>query len=244
MKALCQISPFVMLFVITGCVTLYKPNTIQSPLPKEKCELHASASLGLSGSGLLNPGAAYALTDHAGLMVNGMYHHRNLGTIDSSDEKLNIFFGEAGAGYFTSFGSNKSGLFQCYSGVGLGSSSDRIDNPNTLSPEVNAKYYNLFIQPGLAFTNKNFEVAFDIRANYVCLYKIHAFMYDQFDFRNTNFQYHSDTSLSFINLEPTITIKAGGVRLKGILQLGTTIPTVHSKSYFDVNTASMLMLTD
>jgi hypothetical protein len=242
MKTSIQLLSFGMLLIITGCVTLYKPNAIHSPMLKEKGELNTSASTGLSGCGLYNIQAAYAISNHAGVMIDGMYHNRHLNSADSSVEKLNMFFGEAGAGYFTTFGDKKNGLFQCYSGGGYGITTDKISNANQPYPEVNAKYFNIFIQPGVAFTNKNFEVSFDLRANYVRLFNIHAYLYDKFEWWNTDFKFYSDTTLDFMNLEPAVTIKAGGEKLKGVFQLGLTIPTINSNSYFDLNTSSMLLV--
>lgn len=196
--------------------------------------------LELTDSGLYNLQSAYAITNHIGIMMDGMYHNRHISSADSSVEKLNMFFGEAGAGYFSTFGKKKNGLFQCYGAGGYGVTSDKIDNTKQLYPEVNAKYLNIFIQPGLAFSNKNFELALDLRVNYINLFNIHASLYDKFEWWNTDFHYYSDSSLYFINLEPTLTMKAGGEKLKGFLQLGVTVPTINSHSYFAVNTSSML----
>jgi hypothetical protein len=241
MKSSVQILLFGMLIILAGCVTLYKPNAINSPLLKEKGELSSTAALGLSGSGLFNLQAAYAISNHTGVMIDGMYH-RHVNRADSSVEKLNMFFGEAGAGYFTTFGNKSSGLFQCYGGAGYGFTSDIIRNPGSPYPEVSSEYSNLFIQPGLAFTSQYFTVAFDLRANYVHLFNIHAYLYDKFEFWNTQYIYYSDRTLNFMNLEPTVTLKAGGDKMKGFVQLGVTVPTINSDSYFDVNTSSMLLV--
>lgn len=230
-----------MLLSITGCVTLYKPNAIHSPMLKEKGELNSTASLGVSGCGLYNLQVAYAISSHTGVMINGMYHNRHKSSADSSVEKLNMFFGECGAGYFTSFGNNKDVLFQCYSGGGYGITTDNMNNTNQPNPEINAKFFNIFIQPGLAYTGKYFQVAFDMRANYVRLFNIHAYLYDKFEWWNTDFKFHSDTTLDFMNLEPAVTIRVGGGKLKGILQLGATIPAINSSKYIEVNTSSMYL---
>ena len=245
MRQVIQLVLIGFLLLTTGCVTLYKPNTVYSPLLKEKGELNTSASLGISGGGLYNLQAAYAITDHIGLIGDGMYHSRIAKTNNSTDsgyEKLNIFFGEAGAGYFSKFGGEKNGLIQCYGGSGLGRTSDRIFNTSTPNPEVNAKYFNVFIQPGVAYTSKYVELAFDMRANYVQLYKIHSYLYSKFEFWNTDFHYYSDTTLNFVNLEPVITIKVGGDKLKGVVQFGATIPSIHPKSYFAVNNSALLLV--
>lgn len=231
--------------IFTGCVTLYKPNVVHSPLLKEKDDLHVAASLGLSGSGLSNLQGAYAITDHAGIMANGMHHQRKLTSLDSSatqSEHLRILFAEAGAGYYSTFGNEKDGLFQCYGGGGYGETNDRIEGLGHPMPEVKAKYFNVFIQPGVAFTSKRVELAFDLRGNYVRLFNIHAYLYNEFDWWNTDLNFYSDTAVSFLNMEPAITIKAGGEKLKGILQFGVTIPTIHAKSYFAVNNGSLLLV--
>lgn len=242
MKNTVQIIFPLLISTFTACVTLYKPNVIHSPLLKEKGELNTCASLAVSGSGLFNIQSAYAVSNHAGITVDGMYHNRRFQGADGSIEKLNIFFGEAGAGYFSTFGNNKSGLLQCYGGGGYGSTTDKMNKANQYTPEVDATYFNVFMQPGIAFINKNIEVAFDLRANYVRLFNIHANLYNQFEWWNTDFHYHSDTTLCFVNLEPTITFKAGGKRLKSILQFGATVPVINFHSYFLANTASMLGL--
>lgn len=234
---------YILPFLFSGCVTLYKPNTINSPLLKEAGELNVGGALGISGSGLLNLQASYAPINRIGIMINGMYHTRRTSTLNVSDsgiEKLNILAGEIGAGYFKTFGNNKHGLFQCYSGGGFGSANDRIDR--FYRPEVSAKYANVFLQPGIGYTGENFDISFDLRGNYVQLYHIYASFYSEFKFWNTDFRYHSDTSLNFVNLEPTVTIRAGGKSLKGVLQLGATIPTINSEAYYSVNTASQLIL--
>ncbi|MCX6225532.1 MAG: hypothetical protein NTV01_12415 [Bacteroidia bacterium] len=242
MKTLVQKLLFGLIFTATGCVTLYKPNAIHSPLLKEKGELNTSGSMGLSGTGLINLQAAYAISNHAGILADGMYHRRQINSADSSVEKLNMFFGEAGAGYFTTFGDKNTGLFQCYSGGGYGFTTDKMYDAGQSYPEVNARYFNIFIQPGLALVNKHIQIAFDLRMNYVNLFNVHASLYDRFEWWNTDFHYYSDTTLSFVNLEPTFTMKAGGEKLKGILQVGVTIPAINSHSYFMVNTSSMLAI--
>lgn len=240
MKSVAHIVPFGILFLFTGCVTLYRPNAVYSPLLKEKGDLNTSGSVGLSGCGLYNLQAAYAISEHTGIMVDGMYHRRHISSDDASVDKLNMFFGEAGAGYFTPLGKKKIELFQVYGGGGYGITTDKIDNAVQPQPEVNAKYFNIFIQPGLALTSRNLQMAFDWRVNYVHLYRIHASLYDKFEWWNTDFKFYSDTSLYFINLEPALTVKAGGEKLKGTFQFGITIPAINSHSYFMANTSSRL----
>jgi hypothetical protein len=227
--------------LLSSCVTLYKPNAVHSPLLTEKGELSVATSMGISGSGLLNLQSAYAISDHTGIMLNGMYHHRTSSSADSSVERLNMYFGEMGVGYFSTFGKLKNGLFQCYGGGGSGYTFDKIDYPNQSDPSVHANYVNLFVQPGIAYVSDYFQISLDLRANYLYLFNIHAYLYDHFEFWNTDFKYYSGAHLDFMILEPAITIKAGSPKLKGVLQLGAIIPTVNPNSYFEVNTGSYLV---
>jgi hypothetical protein len=227
-------------FLLSSCVTIYKPDLVQSPLLKEKSDFNANAAVALSGAGLYNVQAAYAVSDHVGITANGMYHYRKTESDNSSTEKLNILYAGAGAGYFAPFSSGR-GLFQCYGGIGFGGSQDKINTaPNP--PEVTARYHDIFIQPGVALIRDNFEMAFDLRCRYVNLTNIHAYLYDEFEWWNTDFRYYSDTSFYFVNLEPTFTMKVGGEKIKGFLQAGLTVPTVHSDSYFLANTSSMMII--
>ncbi len=241
MKTTVKIFSFGVFLLFTGCVALYKPGTIHSPLLKEKGEFNATAAAGLSGTGLASLQAAYAVSDHAGLMIDGMYHGRKYGNPETASEKLTILHGEAGVGYFTTFGNRQNLLFQCYAGCGYGKTSDIIDNPGQQNPEVKADYFNLFIQPGVAIISNHVELAFDLKSDFVQLFNVYAYLYDQFEWWNTDTRFHSDTTINFMNLEPTLTLKAGGKKLKGFVQAGLTIPVVHADSYFDISTESMLI---
>ena len=242
MKTTANLFSFGVLLIFTGCVTLYKPNAIHSPLLKEKGEFNTSAILGLSGCAATNLQAAYALLDHTGIMIDGMSHFRHTNKEESVDERLNMLFGEAGVGYFTKFGNPSNKLFQCYGGCGYGRTSDVIDYNDQPDPQAKASYVNLFFQPGVAIISNRFELAFDLRANYIQMFNINAYLYDQFEWWNTDSKFHSDTTLNFMNLEPTITLKTGGEKLKVLLQTGLTLPTINRSSYFGVSTTSLFLV--
>ena len=93
----------------------------------------------------------------------------------------------------------------------------------------------------MGYVSKNIEVALDLRDNYVCLFDINAYLYNKFEWWNTNFNYYSGATLDFMNLEPSLTLKAGSDKIKGIIQVGVIIPAINSKSYFDVNSSSLLI---
>jgi hypothetical protein len=242
MRYFIQIWLFLVFITLTSCVTLYKPNAIQSPMLQEKGDFSGTGSLGVMGIGSYNLQAAYAVSGNTGIMIDGMYHNRDTKSGDNLTEKLNLFSAEAGIGHFRTFGEKKNQLFQFYGGGGYGFSSDKMYNTSNPNPEVNANLFNLFIQPGLVLVNPNFSIAFDMRVNYIHLFKIHATMYQNFEWWNTDFHYYSDTTLNFATLEPTITMKIGSKKLRGIVQFGATIPAINPHAYFMANTSSLLLI--
>jgi hypothetical protein len=240
MKTAKNILLFGATLILTGCMTLYKPNAIHSPLLKEKGEGNTSISLGISDCGLFNAQSSYAVSNHAGILADVMYHYRSYDYSDSLVEKLNIVFGETGAGYFNTLGNKKNLLFQCYAGGGYGSTADKIHGSNSSNPEVSAKYCNFFIQPGLSYFIKHIKIAFDLRTNYIHLFQIHAFLYEKFEWWNTEYEFHTDAVLDFLNVEPAVTVKIGGSKLEGVVQFGITIPTIKTESYHEVSSSSLL----
>lgn len=237
---------FIILFCssLTSCITLYKPNTLNTPLLQEKNEALVGVGLGLSGNGLLNIQSAYAIGNQTALMLNGMYHTRSNDSVNSGasgNEKLKMYTAELGLGYFKSLNEKKSGLFQCYSGAGFGYTEDKVQG-NTLKPYITANYANLFIQPGIAATNKNFDVSLDVKANFVQMFNVNSYLYTQFEWWNTDFVLHQDTSFNFINIEPALTFRLGDNRIKGFFQLGVILPVYNAENYFAINTSSYLLI--
>jgi len=240
MKSVKFLQIFFLSLISTGCVTLYKPNLVYSPLLNAKGDFSASAALGLSGSGLYNIQGGYAVSDHMAVTVDAMYHHRFSNGSDSSKEIMNMYFAEVGAGYYKSIFKDQNGLFQMYGGGGIGNSKDVIHMVNQTNPEAKSNYYSLYLQPGIAIIKENFAMSWDVRFEYVNLYNIEANLYEQFEWWNTDFRYYSDTTMNFMYVEPVMTIRVGGNRLKGVFQAGIIIPTIHSDTYFMVNTSSLL----
>lgn len=228
MKPLAIKSFFVLLLLTqAGCVTLYKPNAINTPLLKQQGDFKGTVGVGVMGNGLLNMQSAYGLTNHVGLMLNGMYHYKHSATDSVIIGKHNQYFGEAGAGYFTAFGARNNGMLQCFGGGGFGYTNDYYSHTDENHARSTATYYNYFIQPGIAYASETAEVAFDLRCNYVSIFNIRS-----------SDAFYNDTTFSFINIEPTLTLRAGGKKLKGFIQTGLTIPAYNSDAYFSANNAN------
>ena len=220
--------------LLTGCVTLYKPNITHSPMLTEKGQGHVSTAIGVTGCGLANIQADYAISKHVGIMANGMYHYRSnnvyLDTLLGT-EKLNIFCGEAGFGVFDKIGNSNLLFMNCYAGGGYGKSEAKID-PGSNPPRINAEFYDFFIQPGFIFTKRYIDMAVDMRFKYVKMYNIESFNYMAFDWWENNVNLLSQPKLDFVLFEPSFTFSGGGEHLRGVLQAGLVIPIVNSESYF------------
>ena len=207
---------------LTGCFTIYKPNAVQSPMLKEKGDLTISGSVGLVSTGFMNVQTSYAVDKHIGIMANGMLHSRN-DTRDSLKDFLNIYSTEMAIGYFDKPESNDNVQYHCYLGGGIGNSKHILTGTTDKSPNVTSRYYNYFVQPGVTFFGKGVDVGLDLKANYVKLKYFNSDIFKRYNLWPDEWMSH-DTALSFMNVEPAVTVRLGNDRFKGIAQLGFTIP--------------------
>ena len=132
--------------------------------------------------------------------------------------------------------------FHCYVGGGLGNSKDVLNGNINNPPKITSRYFNCFVQPGVTFFQKGIDVGLDIKANYVRLKYFNSDIFNRYDLWPDEWMSH-DTALSFMNVEPAVSLRVGNERFKGIAQFGFTIPTLHSQNYFTVNTQSLFFVT-
>lgn len=224
----------ILTYLLSSCVTVYRPVVINSPVLQDKGEGNIAASIGLLGDGLYNLQSAYAVSDKLALMLNGMHHAKSYGSMSADSGKIRFFSVESGVGYFRNLNPAKSILFQCYTGPGLGRTKS-INTGNSSTVDFSAYYASFFVQPGIAYTEDNFDAALDIKANYLWMYDIHGRLYSEFEFWNTESQQVNNMMLHLINLEPAITIRGGGKKIKGVFQSGLVIPLYKSKNYLVMN---------
>lgn len=103
------------LFVMSGCTSVYMPNVPNVPMLTEKKEISAGGHITLKGN--ISFTAAYAVSDHFAVMLNG--------SILDKQGKKNSFqhdLLEVGGGYFTTFGPENRRILEVYAGYGGGSS--------------------------------------------------------------------------------------------------------------------------
>jgi len=211
MKTLLQLSALFTILGLNSC-SVYQPNGVNTPLFSKKGQTAINANVG-SGANLQ---AAYALSDHIGIMANGFWGNSEV-TINNDDKrkgKGSLF--EAGIGYFTQ--STGGFAFETYAGGGVGNVHiDRTISSTNVTKKFETSATKLFVQPSVGYVRKHFEVAFTPRLS-ALNYKKPTTTYSASELTADKFVNIDQTTWLF--LEPTLTIRAGGQRLKGQIQLG------------------------
>ncbi len=209
----------------------------------EKGQGHVTSSLGITGCGLANVQADYAVSNHIGIMANGMYHYRsNTIYTDTSTgtEKLNILFGEAGFGMFDKIGNSNSMALQCYTGAGYGKSEARIIGNYITEPSITGNFYSIFAQPGFIFKQRFIDLAVDMRFKYVKMYDIESVDFQAFEWWEDDNDFATKLDVDFMLFEPSFTFSGGSEHFRGILQTGLIIPIVNSEAYFGTSSFSFI----
>lgn len=192
-------------FLLGSCAPAYVPNVISTPLLSNKGEMQFSVNTGIAG---FDPQFAYAVTDHIGVMVNGSFANW---TSDSTDNYHKHKFLEIGTGYYTKLG--ESARFETFGGVGFGNLHANYSNDLWISrATVNSTRF--FIQPTIGATTKVFDGSFATRVAYVSLTQ-------------------DEIKGSGIFLEPVLTGKIGYKNVKGVMQLGLSLPFNHNDLIFN-----------
>jgi hypothetical protein len=186
---------------IASCNVAYRPSMVNTPLFTEKGEVAFGASFN-------NVQAAYALTNHVGIMANGYLQQSNV-EINETGEGGTGYLGEAGIGYFTLL-DNQHLVFETYAGAGYGGLNlytNFRENNVMQKREFDANGTKIFIQPGIGYKLPYFEVSGAIRYTNINYNNIQLTNYTDARMREDNLQNLGNTSFTF--LEPTVTIRAG-----------------------------------
>lgn len=179
-----------------SCAPVYVPTVINQPLFKEKGDFKASLHGGISG---WDAQTAYAVTDHVGIMAQGSFENFNS---DETDDYHHHIFGEVGGGYFKALG--QYGRFEAYGGAGIGKI-NVLNGSGYLEDYSDAVFGKVFIQPGIGFASDYVDFSFAPRI-------VWADILNQSAHRSRFFA------------EPAITGKVGYKKVKGVLQLGFSLP--------------------
>lgn len=197
------------LILLQACVPMYyAPNAHNVPLLKEKHELRINAGLtaveDASGPEIQ---AAYAITDHLGLMIQGAYLKG--GNYDTSWEGEGKI-AEIGMGYFKSLGNNM--VAEVYGGAGFATIT------NQRYEAFDLRFAKPFIQPTFGFNSKYFEFAFSPKIALVH-YKEPLILAEEYviDANGIGNYITTKQQQTFFAVEPAITIRAGWkfIKLQG-----------------------------
>ncbi len=216
------------LFLQTGCVTVYKPNAINSPELSVRHQFRGSASMGFVGCGLINAQGAYSINRKVGVTGAVMFHNKNTEYSAPSSLGLgrhNQYYTEGGAGYFKTFERRHRFFTQYYGGAGLGFSDNYFSQPDIDHVKTKCTYHTLYAQPGIYFTDRYYDAAFDMRITYINMFGIHS-----------SSRLYNQQSFYFLNAEPTVTLRVGSAGFRVFTQLGYTLPLLDKGNYFALNT--------
>lgn len=155
------------LCLLSACVTVYIPNSVNTPLLKEKKEYRVGIN---TGSTSFDIQTAYSPFNHVSLMSNLSRISR-----DAKSEKLNMFLGEFALGSYQSI--NDRLIFEEYIGYGNGSVNNFEKDTNNddllnLNDHVKGKYHKTFVQFNCGYLLKNAEISIANRISYVDFYDL------------------------------------------------------------------------
>jgi len=147
--------------LLTGCVPVYMPNTINPHQLMSAEELHFSAHTGMNDIDLA---ATYSVNDYVAVTAGGSFSNKN----NSSDNDYHKHsFIEAGAMLYTPLG--EVGACSAAAGVGRGTSTSR-DNYEFYGEQslvAEGIYNRIFIQQNLGLITDYFELMLGTRF-FVC----------------------------------------------------------------------------
>jgi hypothetical protein len=220
-----------MAIALSSCTTtLYKSNAVNTPLFHEEKQTRISAGPG-------NVQAAYAITDHVGIMGNIFWEKYEK---DNKDNSGNLI--EVGAGYFTPILPDM--IFETYGGIGLGKISfDETLNAgqnNTRKRNYDVNGMRWFIQPGIGYANPYFEAAFTPRFSFVSFSNFSSSGYTAEEIEKENLDKNTIENTMWMFVEPAITLRGGYKWIKLQAQYGVTLKANgadlnHGDDFFNIS---------
>jgi hypothetical protein len=195
-----KLLPFAVLgflsLVLISCAPVYIPNVINAPMLSNAGEVQLSVHSATSG---FDPQFALAVTDNIGIMLNGSFGEASYE--DSDNYRKHKFF-EMGAGYYQKL--NDNFRFETFGGYGFGEIQSDYGYYQWIPHKtINSKRF--FLQPGVGATFHPFEGCVSARIVHLRLTQ-------------------NDRSSNGMFFEPAVTGKIIYKRVKGVMQLGLSVP--------------------
>ncbi|HEX7367196.1 MAG TPA: hypothetical protein VF273_08870 [Pelobium sp.] len=170
-------------FLSVSCSSVYMPNVPNSPMLSAKNEIHASGHISLRGN--LSFNTAYAVSDHVGVLFNGAFINQSKRRKDYNQDLV-----EAGAGYFTTFGKDKSRILEIYGGFGTGTTQRTYrnfeSNGSVISDLQDVKFNKSFLQVNYSTKEKKSITLFSKKfpLNYGTIFRISHLRMTKFERNN------------------------------------------------------------
>jgi len=202
------------LISFSSCTTMYYPNKVNMPLIAEKGDIEIS--LGHSEFDA-QPGprkgtelqSAYAFSKHFAGMANLSFGNTNEGASFYNYDQV-----EGAVGFYTRMG--KHWRFNTFLGYGQLRSSGRTVDYN--AEERNAHFDKFFLQPGIAFASKYFDISLAIRGFSVKEESTKSVDYT--DYNGLTTRQESTSVQEQMGIEPAMTIQVGYDPIKFFMQGG------------------------
>lgn len=219
-------------FVFGSCSPIfYSPPAQNVPLFTQEKEFTVSASLtDAESAGGINMNAAYAVSPHMGIVVNGSGYFP-----DSKSDSTSYGSGgliEAGAGYFTPVA--EKFVFETYGLLNYGWMRNSFPESAERHPETDGKILanliGIAVQPSFGFKTKYFEAALSTKTGLIKYTNIRGHLIEQNDDQSeegSQQSYLSDRKNNFM-IEPALTLRGGWDFLKIQLQAGKSFNLSHS----------------
>ncbi len=206
----------------SSCRTVYSPNTVHNPLLQEKGEFKGSIASN-------NLQAAFAVTDHIGVMANGYY---NSFTSDDKDFHNKGKALELGVGYFNKMPGNI--VYEVYGGAGR--FNVRMDE-SAGTKKFDANATKLFIQPGIGWVNPYVEVGLAPRLSMISYDSPEISGYTTQE--QSSYYFETLAARPHLFLEPAITVRGGYKWVKLQLQAGKAFKLSKNELNYDDNIGSV-----
>jgi hypothetical protein len=201
-----------LLFIFSGCATVYVPNAAHTPLMEEQGEVHVSAHFGINGGDLQ---LGYALTDQFGMI--GSISARE-STNQDGEKTGEHTFGEAGVVWFPGIHNRFKNEFLAGIGLGnaMGESSFSFMNNEGVYEKRAARgdFTRFFVQSNTALTSSVVTTGFATRLAYVNFY----------NYELTGSLQTIGNKTSALFFEPALFVKLGFRNVKFESQVGFSRP--------------------
>ncbi len=195
------------LSLLTSCSrTAYVPSVQNVPMLTEKHDINGTVALSYIN-------AAYAATDHIGLILNAEHNSYFKNPSEDPFSKKHII--QFGAGYFTAI--DDVIILEAYGGLGFGKISFGKNNSNVI--DFSARQVQYFIQPSISFKSPYVEFGLSAKFTGLDFYNINEANYNFEELEEESFDLRQINAPFYTLFEPALTIRSGLENIKFSFQI-------------------------